>query len=138
MSKKDNVDKIKSYIDDILGTKSSLKEKLPSKKSKEKELFCEILQNLQFANGRTIGMKHDYKINMMDYDDPFYTVIENLFKLNYTQEQRNLINWWLYDKFLPTGEVLVLTHKDTEEVIPSETPEDIWDLIQEHEKKNTK
>ena len=33
---KDNVDKIKSYIDDILGTKSSLKEKLPSKKSKEK------------------------------------------------------------------------------------------------------
>tara|TARA_Y100000592_G_scaffold81699_1_gene129651 strand:- start:334 stop:750 length:417 start_codon:yes stop_codon:yes gene_type:complete len=138
MSKKDNVDKIKSYIDDILGAKSSLKEKLPTKKSKEKELFCEILQNLQFVNSRTLGMKHDYKINMMDYDDPFYTAIENLFKLNYTQEQRNLVNWWLYDKFLPTGEVLVLTHKDTEEVIPSETPEDIWDLIQEHEKKNTK
>ena len=35
MSKKDNVDKIKSYIDDILGTKSSLKDKLPTKKSYE-------------------------------------------------------------------------------------------------------
>ena len=135
MSKKDNVDKIKSYIDDILGTKSSLRKKLPSKISYKKQLFCEILQNLQFVNGRTMGMKHDYKINMMDYDDPFYSAIENLIKLSYTQEQQNVINWWLYDKFLPTGEVLILTNKETEEVIPSETPEDIWDLIQEKKKK---
>ena len=138
MSKKDNVRKIKSYIDDILGTKSSLKEKLPSKKSYEKELFCNMLRDLQFVNSRTMGMKHDFKIDMMQYDDPFYTAIECLIKLHYTQEQQNVINWWLYDKFLPTGEVLVLTNKETEEVIPSETPEDVWDLIQEHEKKNTK
>ena len=135
MSKKDNVDKIKSYIEDILGTRSSLRKKLPAKKSKEKELFCEILQNLQFVNSRTMGMKHDYKVNMMEYDDPFYIALENLIKLHYTQEQQNVINWWLYDKFLPTGEVLILTNKETEEVIPSETPEDIWDLIQEEKKK---
>ena len=135
MSKKDNVDKIKSYIDDILGTKSSLRDKLPAKKLKEKELFCEVLQNLQFVNSRTLGMKHDYKVNMMDYDDPFYIAIENLFQLNYTQEQRNLVNWWLYDKYLPTGEVLILTDKETNDVIPSDTPEDIWDLIQEQKKK---
>jgi len=140
MSKKDNVKKIKSYIDEVLGAKSSLKEKLPTKKSLEKELFCEVLQNLQFVNNRTLGLKHDYKINMMNYDDPFYSAIENLLKLYYTQEQQNIINWWLYDKFLPTGEVLVLTHKQTEEVIPSDTPEDVWDLIQEqkNEKKNNK
>ena len=138
MSKEDNVDKIKSYIEDILGAKSSLRKKLPSKKSKEKELFCEILQNLQFVNSRTLGMKHDYKVDMMDYDDPFYVTIENLFQLNYTQEQRNLINWWLYDKFLPTGEVLILTDKEDGSIIPSDTPEDIWDLMQEHEKKDNK
>ena len=135
MSKKDNVKKIKSYIDDVLGTKSSLRDKLPSKKLHERDLFCEILQNLQFVNARTMGMKHDYKINMMEYDDPFYVSLENLFKLNYNQEQRNLINWWLYDKFLPTGEVLILTDKETEEVIPSDTPRYIWDLIQEQKNK---
>ena len=139
MAKKDNVKEIKKYIDDILGTTSSLRDKLPIKKSYEKKLFCEVLQNLQFVNSRTLGMKHDYKINMMDYDDPFYVAMENLFKLNYTQEQRNLINWWLYDKFLPTGEVLVLTDKAEGEIIPSDTPEDIWDLIQEqNEKKDNK
>ena len=138
MAKKDNVIKIKSYIDDILGAKSSLKNKLPSKKILQRELFCGVLRELQFVNSRTMGMKHDYKINMMEYDDPFYTAIENLIKLNYNQQQQNVINWWLYDKFLPTGEVLVLTNKETEEIIPSDTPEDVWDLIQEHEKKNTK
>ena len=138
MSKKDNVDKIKSYIDDVLGTKSSLRNKLPSKKLREKELFCEVLRNLQFVNGRTLGMKHDYKINMMEYDDPFYVAVENLFQLHYTQEQRNLINWWLYDKFLPSGEVLILTNKETEEIIPSDTPQDIWDLLQDYEKKKKK
>ena len=138
MSKKDNVDKIKSYIDDILGAKSSLRDKLPIKKSYEQDLFCEILENLHFVNSRTMGMKHDYKVNMMDYDDPFYTAIENLIQLHYTKEQQNIINWWLYDKFLPTGEVLILTDKDTEEIIPSDTPKDIWDLIQEHAKKNNK
>ena len=138
MSKEENVDKIKSYIDDILGTKSSLRKKLPIKQSKEKELFCEVLQNLQFVNSRTMGMKHDYKVNMMDYDDPFYVALESMLQLHYTQEQRNLINWWLYDKFLPTGEILILTDKDTEEVIPSDTPLDVWDLIQEHEKKDNK
>ena len=136
MSKNDNVKKIKAYIDDILGTKSNLRDKLPSKKQKEKELFCEVLQNLQFVNSRTLGMKHDYKVNMMDYDDPFYIIIENLLHLNYTREQRNLINWWLYDKYLPTGEILILTDKETNDVIPSDTPEDIWDLIQEQ--KNAK
>ena len=135
-----NVDKIKSYIDDILGGSSSLRKKLPSRQNLRKNLFCDILHNLQFVNARTIGMKHDFKINMMDYDDPFYTSIENLLKLHYTQEQRNVINWWLYDKFLPTGEVLVLTDKTTEEIIPSDTPEDVWDLIQQHknEEKNNK
>jgi hypothetical protein len=138
MSKKDNVDKIKSYIDDILGTNSSLKDKLPSKLSVKKELFCDMLKDLQFVNDRTMGLKHDYKMNMMDYDDPFYTAIENLLIIHYTQEQQNIINWWLYDKFLPTGETLILTDKDTEEIIPSDTPEDIWDLIQDYEKKDTK
>jgi len=135
---KKDIKHIKKYVDDILGAKSSLKEKLPSKLSHKKQLFCEMLRDLQFVNSRTLGMKHDYKINMMDYDDPFYSAIENLLKLHYSQEQQNIINWWLYEKFLPTGEVLILTNKETEDVIPSESPEDIWDLIQEHEKKNTK
>jgi hypothetical protein len=38
-----------------------------------------------------MGMKHDYKVDMMTYDDPFYITIENLLKLHYTQEQQNIV-----------------------------------------------
>ena len=135
---KENIKKIKSYIDEILGTTSDLRKKLPSRQSHRKKLFCDMLYNLQFVNARTMGMIHDYKINMMDYDDPFYISIESLIKLNYNKEQQSLINWWLYDKFLPSGDVLILTNKETDEIIPSDTPEDLWDLIKEYEKKNNK
>ena len=135
---KENINKIKSYIDDVLGTNSSLRNKLPSRISQKKKLFCEIIQNLQFANARTMSMKHDFKINMIDYDDTFYVAIENFLKLHYTPEQRNIINWWLYDKFLPSGEILVLTDKESGEEILTDTPEDIWDLIQKYEKKDNK
>ena len=142
MAKKDEVKHIKKQIDEILGAKSSLREKIHTEKDRIRELFCDLLRHLHFVNSRTLGLKHDYKVNMMDYDDPFYIAIENLIKLHFIQEQQNLINWWVYDKFLPTGEVLILTDSKTEEIIPSETPEDIWDLIldikQKNEKKNTK
>ena len=138
MSKKDNVKIIKQHIDEILGVSSSLREKIHTKRDHEREMFCTTLRQLQFVNARTMGMKHDYKVNMMDYDDPFYCAIENLIKLNYSQEQQNLINWWIYDKFLPTGEVLILTDSKSGELIPSDTPEDLWDLVIEVKKKNEK
>ena len=71
--------------------KSNLREKIHTKKDHEREMFCDTLRQLQFVNSRTMGMKHDYKINMMDYDDPFYTSIECLIKLHYTKEQQNII-----------------------------------------------
>jgi len=40
MSKEENVDKIKSYIDEVLGTKSSLRKKTTSKKIKRKKIIC--------------------------------------------------------------------------------------------------
>ena len=138
MSKKENVKKIKKYIDEILNTKSSLTAKRPVKQDKLRKLFCDVLNELSFVNARAVGMKHDYNIDFTEYDDPFYVAIENLFKLHYTSEQRNIINWWLYDKFLPSGEILVLTDKESGEEILTDTPEDIWDLIQKYEKKNNK
>ena len=95
MAKKDEVKHIKKQIDEILGAKSSLREKIHTKRDHEREMFCTTLRQLQFVNARTMGMKHDYKVNMMDYDDPFYVAIENLINLQFSQEQQNLINWWI-------------------------------------------
>ena len=142
MSEKENVNKIKKYIDEILNTTSSLSAKRPLKQDKLRKLFCTILHELTFINARAIGMKHDFNIDFTEYDDPFFKTIDSLMKLHFTERQRSMINWWLYDKFLPSGDILILNDNETDEIIPTETPEDIWDLIQniklKDEKENNK
>ena len=131
MSKGKDVKKIKKYIDEILNTKSSLIAKRPVKQDKLKQLFCNVLNELQFVNARAVGMKHDFSVDFTNYDDPFFKVIDSLMKLHFNEKQRSMINWWLYDKFLPSGDVLILNDSETQEEIPTETAEDIYDLIEQ-------
>ena len=138
MSKKENIKKIKKYIDEILNTKSSLTAKRPVKQDKLRGLFCTVLNELQFINARAVGMKHDYAIDFTEYDDSFFKIISSLFKLHFTDKQRSMINWWLYDKFLPSGDILILNDNDTHEEIPTETAEDIWELLQQMNLKDEK
>ena len=134
MAKGKEVKKIKKYIDEILNTKTSFTKKRPLKQDKIRKLFCTALNELAFVNARAIGMKHDYAIDFTEYDDPFFKTIDSLMKLHFSDRQRSMINWWLYDKFLPDGNMLVLNSEETGEEIPTETPEDIWELLQELER----
>ena len=138
MAEEESVKKIQKSINDILGIKSGLIKKRPSVKEKRRELFNTVLTGLAQVNGRSLGLKHDYHIDFIEYDEPFFNVIESLLDLQFNRQQKSIIEWYLYDKILPTGEVLILTNKDTGEEIPTETPDDIWKLVQQYEKENNK
>ena len=133
----DNIKKIQKSINDILGVKSGLTKKRPSVKDKEREHFNIILNTLAYINNRSIGLKHDYKVDFIEYEDPFFNVIESFMKLSFTKEQRSIINWYLYDKFLPNWDMLILNDGETGEEIPTDTADDIWELIQKYEEKNS-
>jgi len=135
---KDDIQKIQKSIDDILGVESGLAKKRPTVKAKKREHFNTILSNLAHVNARSMGLKHDYKVDFMEYDDPFFNIIESLMALHFNKAQKSLIEWWLYDKFLPTGEMLILKDQDTGEEIPTDTPDELWILVQQYEKKNNK
>ena len=132
----ENIKKIQKSIDDILGTTSSLSKKRPSVLDKKRQYFNNILNGLITVNARSIGLKHDYRIDFIEYDETFFTVIESFMKLHFNKDQISLINWFLYEKFLVNGDVLILNDSETGEEIPTETPDDIWELIQKYEKKD--
>jgi len=138
MAKEDSVKKIQKSINDILGIKSGLVKKRPSVKEKRRELFNTVLTGLAHVNGRSLGLKHDYTIDFIEYDEPFFNIIESLLDLQFNKQQKSIIEWYLYDKILPTGEVLILTNQKTGEEIPTETPDDVWELVQQYEKKDNK
>ena len=106
----DDIKKIQKSIEDILGTESGLAKKRPTVKDKKRELFNTIISGLAHINGRSLGLKHDYKIDFIEYDDVFFNVIEALMELHFNKDQKSLIEWYLYDKFLPTGEMLILNN----------------------------
>ena len=136
--KEDDIKKIQKSIKDILGVESNLSKKRPSVKSKIKEHFKAIITGLAHLNSRSIGLKHDYKIDFIEYDEIFFNVIESLMHLQFNKSQRSIIEWFLYDKFLPDGGVLILKDEDTGEEIPTDTPDDLWELIQQYEEKKIK
>ena len=138
MAEEDNIKRIQKSIDDILGTKSGLAKKRPTVKYKNREFFKKIILTLAHLNTRSMGLKHDYKVDFMEYDDIFFNIIESLLNLHFNKDQKSIIEWYLYDKFLPTGEILILTNQNTGEEIPSDTPDDIWELILDYEKKDNK
>ena len=138
MSKKEEIKKIQQSINDILGTKSSLSEKLLTLKDKKRESFNLAITGLAYLNSRSIGLKHDYKVDFQEYDDAFINVIESLLELHFSKEQRSIINWYLYDKFLPDGSMLILNEETSGKEIPTDTPDDIWELIQKYEEEDNK
>ena len=138
MEGEDEIVKIQKSINDILGIKSGLAKKRPSVKAKKRELFNEVIMGLSHLNSRSIGLKHDYKVDFIEYDEIFFNVIESLLTLHFNKEQKSIIEWYLYDKFLPTGEMLVLNEAETGKEIPTDTPDDVWELVQKYEKKDNK
>ena len=132
----DNIKKIQKSIDDILGTTSSLSKKRPSILDRKRQYFNNIVNGLITVNARSIGLKHDYRIDFIEYDETFFTIIESFMKLHFNKNQISLINWFLYEKFLANGDVLILNDSETGEEIPTETPDDIWELVQKYEKKD--
>ena len=138
MAEEDSVKKIQKSINDILGIKSGLIKKRPSVKAKRRELFNIVLTGLAHVNSRSLGLKHDYNVDFVEYDESFFNVIESLLDLQFNKQQKSIIEWYLYDKILPTGEILILTNQKTGKEIPTETPDDIWKLVQQYEKENNK
>ena len=97
---KDDIKKIQKSINEIFNIKSGLAKKRPTVKAKKRELFNDILTGLAHINGRSLSLKHDYKIDFIEYDDIFFNVIEALLTLHFNKDQKSLIEWYLYDKFL--------------------------------------
>jgi len=138
MEEEDDIIRIQKSINDILGVKSGLAKKRPSVKAKKREHFNIIVSGLAHLNSRSVGLKHDYKIDFIEYDEVFFNVIESLMHLHFSKEQRSIIEWFLYDKFLHDGSILILNDQETGKEIPTDTPDDIWELIQQYEKKDNK
>ena len=124
-------EQLKKDLKNFLKIKGNVTRSRPVKGQIKKEHFCRFIENYKFANDRALILKTDYQVDFVHFEEPFVQAIESLLKLHFNKNQTQLIEWWLYEKFnQQDGTVLQLNNTETEEEIPSDTPEELWDLLQ--------
>ena len=124
-------EQLKKDLKNFLKIKGNVTKSRPVKGQIKKEHFCRFIENYKFANDRALMLKTDFQVDFVHFEEPFVQAIESLLKLQFNKNQTQLIEWWLYEKFSQQdGTVLQLNNTETEEEIPSDTPEELWDLLQ--------
>ena len=122
---------LKKDLKNILKIKGNIIRSSPVKGQIRKEHFCRFLENYRFANDRALMLKQDFQVDFVHFEEPFVQSIEALMKLHFNKSQIQLLEWWLYEKFNQSdGSIAQLNHTETEDDIPSNTPEELWDLLQ--------
>ena len=123
-------DQLKKDLKNILKIKGAVTKQRPVKGLIKKEAFCRFIDNYKFANDRTLLLKTDFAVDFVNFEEAFVQSIEALLEASFNKSQVQIIQWWLYDKWNAGDEVLQLNNVETGDEIPSDTPEELWDLVQ--------
>ena len=123
-------DQLKKDLKNILKIKGAVTKQRPVKGLIKKEAFCRFIENYKFANDRTLLLKTDFAVDFVNFEEAFVQSIEALLEASFNKSQVQIIQWWLYDKWNAGDEVLQLNNVETGDEIPSDTPEELWDLVQ--------
>ena len=121
-------DDIKKAVDQLLKINSTVKRKKKAYLDKQKDLFISIMNALQAAQIRTALTQTELKLDFGTYDEMFLQIIDSLILLHFGKEGYELISFYLYEKINPDGSVNEL-HDDENNIVPSETPQDIWNIL---------
>ena len=105
----------------------------------EKEMFIETVILLEHCWLRTNFLHEEVKIDLWNYEENYYRIIENLIFIQYSEEVANLILWYVYDRFDADGKILGLDitfpGKEPKRFI-LKTPTDLWNLVEKINKSN--
>ena len=79
---------------------------------------------------------NEFQLNLIDYEDGFYLLIENLLFTKYGDWKTEIITWYIWErKDIDTGEIGLLewTNDKTEETkeILIKCAEDLWDVLED-------
>ena len=106
----------------------------------DKDLFTEVVGLVDECWIRSNVIENEFGLGILNYDEPFYLIIENLVYMHYGEWKGDIMLWWLFERFDEDGNVLPINlndHvKETEEEIFIETVEELWEFIKKIESKS--
>ena len=119
---------IKKAVDALLKINSTVKRKKKAYIDKQKDLFTTIILALQAAQTRTVLTQSELKLDFSSYDEMYLQIIDSLILLHFGKEGYELISFYLYEKINPDGTFNEIFDEEGN-LVPSETPTDIWNIL---------
>jgi predicted DNA-binding antitoxin AbrB/MazE fold protein len=117
---------------------------IKSKKKKtisEKETLIDIIILLEECFVRSSLLEQN-NLNIMNYEESFYVMIENLLYLKYGENKTDIILWWVYDRFYEEGEIKpikILSNEDGgEKEIVIQTAEQLYEFLKQIDNQEIK
>ena len=131
---------IKNYIRAVLKSRLDvsyrIKIKDPDREVMNKKIFVEVLDQLRAIEDRKDFLADEIGMDMTQYEDQFFAVIENLFKLAFNKSQLALIQMYLY-KLIPDKDwdgMITIEENKLEKDVPFQSPDEVWNVIKKFEK----
>ena len=105
-------EKIKNRLKAIGGDNLQIKESSKSIEKKKKANFIKIIT--QFKNVWKVSneLGSEYGVNLVNYEDKYYRIIENLIFEHYGKWAGEIIMWWIYEVDDPKKETYYVYDKD--------------------------
>jgi len=117
-------------FDRLLADQKNNKKEIVTKK----ELFVQFILLSQKTMLKNSELNKKFKIDLFDFTEDYDYCIDILLKLFFSEEDKDWIDWWLYERVGHSGEINKAYYKNGKEIILY-TPEDLWDFLNENNKK---
>jgi hypothetical protein len=122
------------------GKKLKFKERTtPAEPLTEKDLFIETMNLFSACWNRTNKMYDIFKINILEYEEDYFQIIENLMYMKYGDWKTEIILWYIFGRVDEEGNIYPLVKKTNgeDQQVILRTPVELWEFIEqlENEKK---
>ena len=131
MTKIDPKKRVRAVLNSIHPLAYRIKFIEPDKEFMKKQAFIRIITRLKEIEDRRDFLVDEIGMDMTAYEDKFFAVIEDMFKLTFSKEQLALIQMYLY-QLVPDKEwdgTITVEKDKVEKQVKFKTPADVWEVI---------
>lgn len=103
----------------------------PDKELMKKQVFIRVLDRLKEIEDRRDFLQDEIGMDMTAYEDKFFAIIEDMFKLSFNKDQLALIQMYLY-QLTPDKDwdgTITVEKDEVEQQVKFKTPADVWAVI---------
>ena len=119
-------------FEQLLNSPVLIRKQRRNKAFKKKILFISLIEQYEKALNKSARLQSEFGLDLFDYEEPFYGVIDKLMLLTWGMNVYELVTFYLYERLNLDGTInyLIDTKEDGTEVeVFLKTPEDLYNYL---------